>query len=422
MMSHQGYAAPGRARGWLLGLLLTTFAIGTDDFVVAGALPSLSADLDVSLAAAGQLVTVFSLTYAVSAPVMAVATARLGRRSLVVSGLVAFAIINLLTAAVSSYAVLLVLRMLAALVASALSPAAFAAASALAAPHRVGRAIGTVAAGLTVSLVMGVPIGSRLSEVLDWRATFVAVALFTCVAVAVTALTLPKHLRTTVVGVRRRLVLLRRPAVVSCVTGTVIGACGGLMTYTYVAPITGGLTGAGDRYLVPFIVVIGVAGAVGTVVGGRLTDRWGADRTVVVTLATLVADTAALAAIGHLRSGAPAWLIGVLLAVWGLAAWGHNPPMNARVLRIAAEAGTEAVALNTSGLYLGVALAGAVGGVALSRHGTSAVLGTAAAVGLLAILNAAVAVRRWPTLSGRVQASGPVPGRRPDARPDRSAR
>lgn len=128
-----------RGSGWLVGLLLATFVIGTDDFIIAGILPAIAGDLGVSEAAAGQLVTVFSLTYAVAAPVLAV-------------------------------------------VAAAVSPAAFAVAGSLAKPERVGRAIGTVAAGLTVSLVVGVPLGAWISEVFDWRATFVTVGILTSAA------------------------------------------------------------------------------------------------------------------------------------------------------------------------------------------------------------------------------------------------
>lgn len=69
--------------GWLFSLMLVTFAIGTDDFVIAGVLPEIADDLDVSEAAAGQLVTVFSITYALAAPPLAVATARLPRKPLV---------------------------------------------------------------------------------------------------------------------------------------------------------------------------------------------------------------------------------------------------------------------------------------------------------------------------------------------------
>jgi predicted MFS family arabinose efflux permease len=381
----------------LAGLLLATFAIGTDDFVIAGILPAISSDLSVSEAAAGQLVTAFSITYAVAAPIMAVSIARIPRRTLIAGGLSAFALVNFTTAFATAYPMLIVLRVLAALVASTVSPAAFAVAGRIVTSDRVGRAIGTVAAGLTASLVVGVPIGSGLSGMFGWRSTFAGVGILTCLAVAVIASALPRLPAMPVASVRARLVLLRRPAVLLCVAGTVIGACSGLMTYTYIAPITHALTGTA-AYVPLFIAVMGISGAVGTVLGGRLTDRWGVDRTLMATFGGVLSATAGLAVAGLLTGGdSPVWVVCAFLALWGLAAWGNNPPMTSRVLRLAGDAGTEAVALNTSGLYAGIALAGAIGGGALGRGGGAGVLVAAAAAGVVTIVVMAGAVRRYPS-------------------------
>lgn len=389
--------SPVHGSRWLFGLLLTTFVIGTDDFVIAGILPAISADLDVSEAAAGQLVTVFSLTYAVAAPIMAVLTARIPRKALIVGGLSAFALVNVVTAATTGYGLLMALRVLAALIAAAVSPAAFSIAGRLATPDRMGRAIGTVAAGLTVSLVVGVPLGSWLSGMFGWESAFVSVGILTGFAVAFTAVTLPRIPKIPVIGVRSRLLLLKRPAVLLCVVGTAMGACAGMMTYTYVAPITHDLTGTGTASLPLLIVVMGVSGAAGTVLGGRLTDRWGVDRTLMASFGGVLLATTGLAVVGQIfGGGTPIWLVGVFLAIWGSSAWGNNPPMTSRAMQMAGEAATEAVALNTSGLYLGIALAGAIGGGALSTGGGAGVLIAAAAIGLATIAVMAVAVRRYP--------------------------
>ncbi|GLZ15807.1 MFS transporter [Actinomadura sp. NBRC 104425] len=383
--------------GWLFGLLLATFAIGTDDFIIAGILPEIASDLQVGEAVAGQLVTVFSVTYAAAAPVLAVATARVPRRPLIVGGLTAFAVVNFVTAVVTSYPLLMALRVAAALVAATVSPAAFAVAGTLAPPERTGRAIATVAAGLTVSLVVGVPTGSWLSETFGWQSTFICVGMLTCLAVAATATTLPRLPDMPVVGVRARLVLLRRPPVLACVLGTVVGASSGLMPYIYIAPVTHDLTGLGSGWVSVFIVVYGVAGAVGTVVGGRLTDRWGIDRALLSLLGVVVLSTVAMTVVGLLAGGrAAVWLICLLLAVWGMAGWAYNPPMNARALQMAGEAGTEAVALNTSGLYVGIALAGMIGGGALSRTDGTGVLAAAAVIGVVNLAFMTATVRHYP--------------------------
>ncbi|GGZ42055.1 MFS transporter [Streptomyces inusitatus] len=398
--------------GWLSGLLLTAFVIGTDDFIIAGILPEISADLGVSEGAAGQLVTVFSITYAIACPVLAVATGRVPRKALIVAGLAVFALVNFITALAPSFGTLMALRVVAALVAATLSPAAFAAAGRLAAPERTGRAIGTVAAGLTLSLVAGVPLGSWVSGVWRWEAAFIAVGALSCLAVAVTALMLPSIPRARVIGVAERLRLLRRPPVLLCVLGTMLAACGGLMPYVYMAPITHDLTGVGGQYVGVFIAIVGVSGAVGTVLGGRLTDRWGVDRTLLTMFGGVVAAVLVLLVVGAVGQGAvPVWAVGVVLVLWGVPGWGNNPPMNARAMHLGGDAATEALALNTSGLYAGIALAGAIGGGTVNASGGIGVLAAACAAGLITIVVMALSVRRYPSPTrvpeGDTDAEGP---------------
>ncbi|AHW65039.1 Arabinose transporter, MFS-type [Corynebacterium glyciniphilum AJ 3170] len=383
---------------WLPGLLLATFVIGTDDFIIAGILPELAVDFDVTEAAAGQLVTVFSLVYAVAAPVMALLTARLSRRKLIVGGLTVFALVNAATVFAPSYAALMALRVAAALVGATITPAAFATAGSLAPPERSGRAIGVVAAGLTVSLIVGVPVGSWLGELFGWQSTFALVATLTGAAVIITGTTLPAIPGPPATGLRERLTLLRRPSVLSCVVGTVIGATAGFMPYTFIAPVVTDLTGV-ERTLIPVTIgVIGVAGAIGTVAGGRLNDRWGPDRTILTLMAVMATTTVLLALAGPLFGGnAPYWLLLTVLAVWGAAVWAYNPPMNARALRLAAEAGTEAVALNTSGLYIGIAVAGALGGAALTTGNGALLLAVSGTVVILGLVFMTWAIRRFPS-------------------------
>lgn len=205
--------ARARTRARLICLLMATFVIGTDDFVIAGVLPAIAAEQGVGEAAAGQLVTVFSITYALAAPPLAVITAPWPRRRLVVGGLAVFGGINAVTALAAGFAMLMVLRVAAALTAAAITPAVFAMAARLAAPGRVGRAIGVVAAGLTVSLFAGVPLGSLLGSAFGWRSAFAAVALATGAVFAASALLLPSLPGAAETGLAARLRILSRPAV-----------------------------------------------------------------------------------------------------------------------------------------------------------------------------------------------------------------
>ncbi|WP_328742624.1 MFS transporter [Streptomyces caniferus] len=158
--------------GWLCALTLCAFALQTDDFVITGVLPALARELTVGQAAAGQLVTVFSVICAAVAPVAAVVTARLPRRRLLTAALTLFCLANFAVLVTRSYGALMVLRVLAALAATVALPTVLAVTAHLAPPERRGSSLATVMAGLTGAVVIGVPAGTWTGAALGWRAAF----------------------------------------------------------------------------------------------------------------------------------------------------------------------------------------------------------------------------------------------------------
>ena len=180
--------------GPLFALALGTFAVGTEGFMIAAILPAISQSLSVSIGAAGMLVTVCSLVYALSSPLLTALTARIRRRTLLVASLAAFVLTNLVAAIVPGYSTLVVARVLIAL-AGLFVPNANAWAGAMVHPSRRGRALAIVNGGITVAVAVGVPLGAVVGAHLGWRATFVGVALLSSVALAILALKLPRDRR-----------------------------------------------------------------------------------------------------------------------------------------------------------------------------------------------------------------------------------
>ena len=160
----------------VLWLAVAAFAIGSEAYVIAGLLPVIAADLQVSVPAVGQLVTAYALTYALVSPILAVAFTNLDRRNLLIVALGCFVVGNLLAVVASSFAMLLLSRMLMALGAGLFMPTAFSVAVAIAAPERRGRAMALVTTGLTLATVLGVPFGTMIGHRYGWRATFASVA------------------------------------------------------------------------------------------------------------------------------------------------------------------------------------------------------------------------------------------------------
>jgi len=204
----------------LLPLVLGAFAVGAETFMISGVLPQIAADLRVSDAAAGSLVTAFALAYALGSPLIAVATAGVERKLMLIAAIGAFALANLIAAAAPSFLGLAVARAALALCAGAFIPAAVAFATALFAPERRGRAIALIYAGMTLATVIGVPGGTYLASLAGWRAPFLGVALLAALAAAGVALFLPRLPGVAAAGFAQRLAVARRPAVLQTLTLT----------------------------------------------------------------------------------------------------------------------------------------------------------------------------------------------------------
>jgi DHA1 family inner membrane transport protein len=204
----------------LPALALATFAVGTDAFVMAGLLPAIAADLEVSVPAAGQLVTVFALTLAVAAPVLSWLLSPLDRRTALQLALIVFIVGNVVTALSPTYALALLARILTAAGAATITATASSAAVALAPPERRGRAMALVIGGLTLSTALGMPLGNLIGGI-DWRLTLWAVAALGIAAAIGVSATMPQIVLPAT-SLTARLAPLRQPKVLTILVVTLL--------------------------------------------------------------------------------------------------------------------------------------------------------------------------------------------------------
>lgn len=372
--------------GWLYVLFLTLLATATDEFVIAGVLPALADDLEVSVGAAGQLVTVFALIYAVGAPTLSVLCERFAKRTVLVVGLLLFVLANVAAALAPGYWFLMGARVAAALCAAVVASAAFATAAAGAPDGAQGRYLGVVTAGMTAALFSGVPLGSWLGGAFGWRATFWTIAAVGAVAAAGLLATAPAVPGSAPAPLRERLAPLRDRAVLRLVTVTFLAASGGLMFYTYLGTYTAEVAGGSYGLLSFALFLVGAAGLIGALLSGRVTDLWGPQRSLRRVLAGH-ALTLALAA-GLIFSGIDnRYALAAVIACWAVFAWALTPPVQGSILAAAGPAAAmTALSLNISGLYLGTGVAAAVGGALIGTIGIPAVPLAASILMILAFL------------------------------------
>jgi predicted MFS family arabinose efflux permease len=372
-------AAGVPAAVWLLAL--GTVVVGTDAYVIAGILPEVSSGLGVTVGAAGQLITVFAVTYALAAPCGASLAGGLSPRIALSCSLGVFAVGAAATACAPGYPWALAARVVAALGASSFTPQAITAASALAGPARRARALSVVVGGITVAALFGVPLGTLAGGLIGWRWVLGAVAVLAVAVLAGIARRFPAMPAPPRLSFAARGLALRNPVVVVTLTVSLLTASSEQLVYAYIGPILGPVTHHRAEGLAVLLFTAGVGGLLGNAVAGAATERHGARATMLVAVGGM---TAVLAAMPWWSHSAPAATVAVF--IWGLTGWMYVVPQQHRLLARGGDGAQLAVSLNSSALYLGAGIGGAVGGMVL-RLGTTDTLALPAVVlGVLSLI------------------------------------
>ncbi|WZX99977.1 MFS transporter [Bacillus sp. FSL W7-1360] len=351
----------------LFVLVLGTFIIGTDDFVIAGLLPSISNDLDITIAAAGQLVTAFAIAYAIGAPVLGVLTLNMPIKTLLVLSMIAFTIANGLSAVMVSFEWLFATRVLAALAAALFTPLAMTAATSIVSDNMRGKALSFVIAGITIGLIFGAPIGTWIGNAFIWRYSFAFVALISLVTVIAVLILLPRVERGVHVNIKEGLKGFNK-MIIMTLTVSIIATTGGFMSYTYIAPMITEITSVENISV--FLFILGIGALFGNLLGGYLTDRIGAPKTLKWSLFGFAVALVAFPLFSLLEpSTLTIVLVGVFSLLWGIPGFGMNPAANAFLISLNPKQASMVLSFSASALYLGIGLGASVGGAVI--HFTS---------------------------------------------------
>jgi DHA1 family chloramphenicol resistance protein-like MFS transporter len=376
-------------------LAVAVFAMGTSEFMLAGLLPDIAPDLDVTVGTAGTLTSAFAVGMVVGAPLVAALARDRPPRSGLLGFVLAFAAAHVVGALTTSFAILFATRVVAAVANAGFLAVALTAAAALVPPDRKGRALAVLLSGTTVATVAGVPGGAMLGTSLGWRATFWAVAAL-CLPAALGILTgIPAGHGTGEAPARPSLTVelaqLARPRLLLVMLlGALVNAAtfGGL---TFLAPVVTGTAGLGAWWVSVALMLFGAGGFAGVTVAGRLADRRPVE-VLAVGGPLLLLGWPALA----LLADEPVALL-VLVCVQGALSFALGGTLIARVLHEAAGAPTMAGSYATAALNVGAA-AGPV--IAATTLGTRAgALGPLWASGLLVALALLVALLVAPLVA-----------------------
>lgn len=364
----------------LWALMISAFAVGTTEFVIVGLLPTIAADLGVSLPSAGLLVSLYALGVTIGAPVLTALTGRLPRKTLLLALLVLFIAGNAFAAFAPGYDSLLAARFITGLAHGVFFAIASTIATNLVSRDKESSAIAMVFMGLTVALVTGVPLGTWIGQVFGWQSTFLGVVALGAVGLIASAVLVPARLpQSAPPSLRAQAQVLTSPRLLLVYLITAVGYGGNFVAFTYLAPMLTQVTGLTAGAVSLVILLYGASVAVGNILGGRLADRMGP----VPALTLIFAGLALLLAVLGAVLTQPVAAV-IVVGLWGGFAFANVPPLQSYVVQIAREVSPDAVdvasGLNIGAFNLGIALGAWIGGMVVQGAGLAAVPWVGAAI------------------------------------------
>ncbi|PBC51286.1 MFS transporter [Rhodococcus sp. ACPA1] len=378
------------------------FLMGTTEFMVAGLLPDVAADLGVDIARAGLLVTAFAVGMIIGPPVMALATLRLPARATLIGALMVFSAGHVVAAVSDSFTVVTASRVLTALATGTFWATGAVVAAAVVGPGASARALAVMSGGLSLSVVAGVPLGTFAGQFTGWRGPFWMLAVLAVPAIVAVVRFAPGTATGDTVSVSvRSEVSAVRPWRVWAVLGAIMLAQAGFLgAYSFISPLLTDRAGI-SAALVPLVLVgFGVGALVGTALAGRIGDRWP-----LATIAAAVTVTSVLLLVLAATASHSAIVVG-LIVVLGASGLGANPVLIAQTMRFAGHGSRLASSLATAAFNLGTAA-----GTALAATTLSTSLGVVgpAVLGAAITATALIPIALLATNRARPAAGNPPP-------------
>ncbi|WP_249871456.1 MFS transporter [Oceanobacillus saliphilus] len=346
-------------------LTIVSFVVGMVELIIGGILDLVAADLNVSVGQAGLLITIFSLVFAVSSPILLFLTSKIERKRLTLFTLFIFFLSNVLAVISPVYSVLFLSRIISAASASLLIVLCVTMASSIVEPKYRGRAIGVVNMGVSGSLVLGIPFGLMLGNTFGWRAPFIMIAILTLFSIAGVYFFMKPIIPGQVsVSFGEQLSTLKNSKVLFAHATTFLVLAGHTTLYAYLTPFVKEMMGMDGIWISIVYLIFGVAAVSGGALGGVFSDRFGSKSTI---LSVIMIFIISITAIPFTTFSIPFFFI--VMVIWGTMSWAITPPMQSYLIESSPGNSDILISLNNSSLHLGVAVGSFVGSIAVDQAG-----------------------------------------------------
>ncbi|MFE4239857.1 MFS transporter [Peribacillus butanolivorans] len=343
-------------------LAIVSFVVGMVELIIGGLLDIVANDLDVSLGQAGFLMTVFSLAFALAAPILLIVTQRVERKRLTLFTLFIFLIGNVIAVFSTYYSILLVGRIIAASSGSLLIALCLTMVPNIVTEQYRARAIGIVFMGVSASLVLGVPIGLMLGNAFGWRAPFIMIAILTLVSMAAVFFFLERMAPKPSIPIGRQLRTLKNRKILFAQATSFVMLTGHLTLYGYLTPFLKMKLGLDGTWVSIVYLIFGIAAVVGGGIGGFLADRFGPKRTII---SVIILFAVSMLSIPYATFALPLFLI--LMVIWSMLSWAITPAMQSYLIELSPETSDIQQALNNSAVHMGIAFGSFIGGIVIEQ-------------------------------------------------------
>ncbi|MFJ6012929.1 Cmx/CmrA family chloramphenicol efflux MFS transporter [Streptomyces sp. NPDC092952] len=372
---------------YILGL--SVFALGTSEFMLSGLLPPIADDMNVSIPRAGLLISAFAIGMVIGAPLLAVATLRLPRRTTLITLITVFGLGQVAGALAPTYEVLFASRVVSAFACAGFWAVGAAVAIAMVPVNARARAMAVMIGGLSIANVLGVPLGAFLGENLGWRSAFWAVGAASAVALVGVATLIPRiPLPEQKPRLKREMAIYRDRQVWLAIVITALAAGGVFCAFSYLAPLLTDVAGLDSGWVPTVLALFGVGALIGTTIGGRVADA----HLFGVLMSGIAASTVFLVALA-LFASSPVAAVGLAFLL-GVSAFYTAPALNARMFNVAGAAPTLAGATTTAAFNLGNTGGPWLGGAVIDADfGFTSTAWAGAAMTVVALVAVVIALR-----------------------------
>ena len=369
--------------------ILSIFIVGMVEMMVAGIMNLMSSDLHVSEAIIGQLVTLYAITFAIAGPILVKLTNRFSPRMVLLWALFALVVGNIIIAIAPNFSILVIGRILSSAAAALIVVKILALTALLTAPQHRGKMIGIVYSGFSGANVFGVPIGTVIGDLVGWRYTFlfiVIISLFVGILMYIYIPKLSDHLSSnteTDTGSNHSNTYSKvlRPVEVTKYLGiTFLLLVANSVTFIYINPLI--LSGGHELSFVSIALLInGIAGVIGTSMGGFLSDRLTSKRWLVIATAVFIVMMLLL---NMFLPGTG--LLLMIIFIWNIMQWSTNPAVQSGIIEHVEGDTSQVMSWNMSSLNAGIGIGGIVGGLVVSNLNVYATTYFSAAIALVAFI------------------------------------